>query len=92
MYDPRKLIGVTSLDVMRANTWVAEMMGCNPREVNVVVAGGHAGVSVSEFQLCSLRTMRVIPVMAQTFVQLSASDRHDLTDTRGMELIDDYYV
>eukprot|EP00667_Euglena_gracilis_P006287 EG_transcript_6336 len=46
VYDPRKLIGVTSLDVMRANTWVAEMMGCNPREVNVVVAGGHAGTTI----------------------------------------------
>ena len=46
VHDPRKVIGVTSLDVTRANTWVGEMNGENPREQNVVVVGGHAGTTI----------------------------------------------
>ncbi|GFP94007.1 malate dehydrogenase glyoxysomal [Phtheirospermum japonicum] len=45
-YDPKKLLGVTMLDVVRANTFVAEVLGLDPREVNVPVVGGHAGVTI----------------------------------------------
>ncbi|GJP39312.1 hypothetical protein CLOM_g23695 [Closterium sp. NIES-68] len=45
-YDPRKLMGVTTLDVVRANTFVAEVLGLNPEEVNVPVVGGHAGITI----------------------------------------------
>ncbi|OMO56372.1 hypothetical protein CCACVL1_26593 [Corchorus capsularis] len=45
-YDPRRLLGVTMLDVVRANTFVAEVMGLDPREVDVPVVGGHAGVTI----------------------------------------------
>ncbi|KAJ6839337.1 malate dehydrogenase, glyoxysomal-like [Iris pallida] len=45
-YNPRRLLGVTTLDVVRANTFVAEVMGIDPREVNVPVVGGHAGVTI----------------------------------------------
>lgn len=45
-YDPKKLLGVTSLDVVRANTFVAEVLGLDPREVEVPVVGGHAGVTI----------------------------------------------
>lgn len=45
-YDPRRLLGVTMLDVVRANTFVAEVLGLDPREVNVPVVGGHAGVTI----------------------------------------------
>ncbi|GFP89248.1 malate dehydrogenase glyoxysomal [Phtheirospermum japonicum] len=45
-YDPKRLLGVTMLDVVRANTFVAEVMGLDPREVNVPVVGGHAGVTI----------------------------------------------
>ncbi|CAF1712514.1 unnamed protein product [Brassica napus] len=44
-FDPKKLMGVTMLDVVsRANTFVAEVMSLDPREVVVPVVGGHAGV------------------------------------------------
>ncbi|KAE8727223.1 Malate dehydrogenase, glyoxysomal [Hibiscus syriacus] len=45
-YDPKRLLGVTTLDVVRANTFVAEVLGLDPREVNVPVVGGHAGVTI----------------------------------------------
>ncbi|CAM8925166.1 unnamed protein product [Rhodiola kirilowii] len=45
-YDPKRLLGVTMLDVIRANTFVAEVLGLDPREVEVPVVGGHAGVTI----------------------------------------------
>ena len=45
-YDPKRLLGVTTLDVVRANTFVAEILGVDPREVDVPVVGGHAGVTI----------------------------------------------
>lgn len=46
VYDERKLFGVTTLDVVRANTFVAEMKGLDVTEVDVPVIGGHAGVTI----------------------------------------------
>uniref|UniRef100_A0A7N2MXK0 Malate dehydrogenase n=2 Tax=Quercus lobata TaxID=97700 RepID=A0A7N2MXK0_QUELO len=45
-YDPKRLLGVTTLDVVRANTFVAEVLGLDPREVDVPVVGGHSGVTI----------------------------------------------
>ncbi|XP_074587039.1 malate dehydrogenase, glyoxysomal isoform X2 [Curcuma longa] len=45
-YDPKRLLGVTTLDVVRANTFVAEVLGIDPREVDVPVIGGHSGVTI----------------------------------------------
>lgn len=46
VYDPKKLVGVTTLDVCRANTFVANNMGVDPKDVNVTVIGGHAGITI----------------------------------------------
>ncbi|XP_039156845.1 malate dehydrogenase, glyoxysomal-like isoform X4 [Eucalyptus grandis] len=45
-YDPKRLLGVTMLNVVRANTFVAEVLGLDPREVDVPVVGGHAGMMI----------------------------------------------
>jgi len=48
VYDPKKLFGVTTLDVVRASTFVAEIVG-KPSEapsVVVPVVGGHSGVTI----------------------------------------------
>lgn len=45
-YDSSKLFGVTTLDVVRANTFVAEMKKLDVEEVDVPVIGGHAGVTI----------------------------------------------
>lgn len=42
-YNPRKLFGVTTLDVVRANQFVAELLAVDPSGVSVPVIGGHAG-------------------------------------------------
>merc|ERR1711976_892084 len=44
--DPKKIIGVTTLDIVRANKFVGEMTGKNPQFVNIPVIGGHAGVTI----------------------------------------------
>lgn len=46
VYDPAKLMGVTTLDVVRANTFVAEAKGLPVADVDVPVVGGHAGVTI----------------------------------------------
>jgi malate dehydrogenase len=46
VYDPRKVCGVTTLDVLRANTFVAQHMNVDPASVSVPVIGGHAGITI----------------------------------------------
>ncbi len=41
VYDKNKLFGVTTLDIIRSNTFVAELKGKLPTEVEVPVIGGH---------------------------------------------------
>ena len=42
-FNPGKLFGVTTLDVVRANAFVGEALGVDPADVSVPVIGGHAG-------------------------------------------------
>jgi len=44
--DPNRVFGVSSLDVVRANTFIAEAKGLNPMDVKVPVIGGHAGITI----------------------------------------------
>ncbi len=46
VYNPKKLFGVTTLDVVRANTFVAENQKVDCTKVKVPVIGGHAGVTI----------------------------------------------
>jgi len=46
VYDPARLFGITTLDIIRSNTFVAEAKGLNPEDVNVPVIGGHSGVTI----------------------------------------------
>lgn len=45
-YNPKKLFGVTTLDILRANTFVAESQGWDARTTDVTVIGGHAGITI----------------------------------------------
>lgn len=45
-YDPKRLFGVTTLDVTRANTFIAEHQGMDVAGMNVTVVGGHAGTTI----------------------------------------------
>lgn len=68
-YDPKKVIGVTSLDVVRANTFVAEAKGLDVKDVDVPVIGGHAGVTI-------------LPLLSQTTpaVTFTEAEKKVLTD------------
>ncbi|MCG9756755.1 malate dehydrogenase [Shewanella insulae] len=46
VYDKNRLFGVTTLDVIRSETFVAEAKGLNVDDVKVNVIGGHSGVTI----------------------------------------------
>ncbi|MCH5141970.1 malate dehydrogenase, partial [Mammaliicoccus sciuri] len=46
VYDKRRLFGVTTLDVIRSETFVAELKDKDPGDVRVPVIGGHSGVTI----------------------------------------------
>ncbi|KAF8390183.1 hypothetical protein HHK36_024705 [Tetracentron sinense] len=46
VYDPKKLFGVTTLDVVRANTFVAQKKNLKLIDLDVPVVGGHAGITI----------------------------------------------
>jgi|UniRef100_A0A7S4GF60 malate dehydrogenase len=65
-YDPKRVMGVTTLDVCRAKTFVAAAKGKKPSEVNVPVIGGHAGKTI-------------IPLLSQTGCDFSQEEIDKLT-------------
>lgn len=44
--NPKKIFGVSTLDILRANTFVAELKGLDVNKVNVPVIGGHSGNTI----------------------------------------------
>ncbi|XP_076761396.1 malate dehydrogenase 2 [Xylocopa sonorina] len=46
VFDPNRLFGVTTLDIVRANAFVAEAKGLDPQKTSVPVIGGHSGVTI----------------------------------------------
>lgn len=46
VYNPRRLFGVTTLDVVRASRFVSSIKNTDPANENVPVVGGHSGVTI----------------------------------------------
>jgi malate dehydrogenase len=47
VYNPAKIFGVTTLDVVRASTFVAQALGqSDPQKYKVPVVGGHSGATI----------------------------------------------
>jgi len=61
VYNPKKLMGVTTLDVCRARTFVANAKGNNPTSTTVPVVGGHAGTTI-------------VPLLSQAEPKVTFSD------------------
>merc|ERR1719469_519017 len=65
--DPRKICGVTSLDIVRANKFVHEATGASVESINVPVVGGHAGTTIlplfSQVNACQSFTQEQIVAM-----------------------------
>lgn len=66
-YDPRRLFGVTTLDVIRSETFIGELKGVDPRSVNLKVIGGHSGTTI-------------LPLLSQTGFTFTAEEVASLTD------------
>ncbi|GJJ07846.1 Malate dehydrogenase, cytoplasmic [Clathrus columnatus] len=46
VYDPAKLFGITTLDVVRASRFLAGIANTDPIKTSVTVVGGHSGVTI----------------------------------------------
>lgn len=46
VYNPKRLFGVTTLDVVRASRFISEIKKTDPANENVTVVGGHSGVTI----------------------------------------------
>jgi len=46
VFNPGKLFGVTTLDVVRANTFISELKGLPVTQTQCPVIGGHAGITI----------------------------------------------
>lgn len=74
VFDPKRVFGVTTLDVVRASTFVAETLGdlSLAPSVAVPVVGGHSGVTVN-FQLLQIQyclstklCIQIVPLFSQS--------------------------
>ncbi|KJH49168.1 malate dehydrogenase, NAD-dependent [Dictyocaulus viviparus] len=61
VYDKRRIFGVTTLDILRAQTFVAELKGLDATKTTVPVVGGHAGTTI-------------IPLLSQVTPKVSFTD------------------
>jgi len=67
VFNPKKLFGVTTLDIIRANQIVAEHLKMDVAKTNVTVIGGHAGITI-------------LPLLSQIQgAKFSAKEKEDLT-------------
>ncbi|RUS35356.1 malate dehydrogenase, NAD-dependent [Jimgerdemannia flammicorona] len=46
VFDPKRLFGVTSLDVIRASRFVSELKDTDGSKTKITVVGGHSGVTI----------------------------------------------
>ncbi|CCF57387.1 hypothetical protein KAFR_0C03960 [Kazachstania africana CBS 2517] len=60
-YNPKKLFGVTTLDSIRASTFISEIVKTDPTNEKVNIIGGHSGITI-------------IPVLSQTSYYNRLSD------------------
>ena len=78
VYDPSRLFGVTSLDVIRSSTFVAERNDRDPRDVSVPVIGGHSGITI-------------LPLLSQSGFDFSDEDAAAMTkriQNAGTEVVE----
>ncbi|KAH8257325.1 hypothetical protein KR038_007419, partial [Drosophila bunnanda] len=46
VFDPRRLFGITTLDVVRSQKFIGDYMNISPDKVKIPVIGGHAGITI----------------------------------------------
>ena len=78
VYNPSRLFGITTLDIIRSNTFVAEVNGVSPEDVNVPVIGGHSGITI-------------LPLLSQSGFQFNADEAAAMTlriQNAGTEVVE----
>ena len=83
VYDKNKLFGVTTLDIIRSNTFVAELKGKQPGEVEVPVIGGHSGVTI----LPLLSQVPGVSFTEQEVADLAASAQEAICDVLSAKAV-----
>ncbi|KAL9604147.1 MAG: hypothetical protein Q9219_000735 [cf. Caloplaca sp. 3 TL-2023] len=63
-YNPKRLFGVTTLDVVRASRFISQHKGTDPADENITVIGGHSGATI-------------VPLLSQSGYSLSGKDLDD---------------
>ena len=78
VYNPARLFGITTLDIIRSNTFVAEVNGVSPEDVNVPVIGGHSGITI-------------LPLLSQSGFQFNSDEAAAMTlriQNAGTEVVE----
>ena len=78
VYDASRLFGITTLDVIRSSTFVAEIYDKDPRDVSVTVIGGHSGITI-------------LPLLSQSGYEFSDEDAAAMTkriQNAGTEVVE----
>ncbi|MFP1723024.1 malate dehydrogenase [Lonsdalea quercina] len=79
VYNRNKLFGVTTLDIIRSNVFVAELKGKNPQDIEVPVIGGHSGVTI-------------LPLLSQipgvSFTEQEAAELTERIQHAGTEVVE----
>ena len=78
VYDPARLFGITTLDVIRSSTFVAEIYNKDPKDVNIPVIGGHSGITI-------------LPLLSQSGFEFSDDDAAAMTkriQNAGTEVVE----
>ncbi len=61
VYNPKRLFGVTTLDVVRASRFISEINGTDPADESITVVGGHSGATI-------------VPLLSQAGYHLEGKD------------------
>ena len=72
------MFGITTLDVIRSSTFVAEIYDKDPRDVSVPVIGGHSGITI-------------LPLLSQSGYEFSDEDAAAMTkriQNAGTEVVE----
>ena len=63
-YNPKRLFGVTTLDVVRASRFISQHKSTDPADENITVVGGHSGATI-------------VPLLSQSGYSLEGKDLDD---------------
>jgi malate dehydrogenase len=78
VYDPARLFGITTLDVIRSSTFVAEIYNKDPKDINIPVIGGHSGITI-------------LPLLSQSGYEFNDEDAASMTkriQNAGTEVVE----